>query len=78
MTENKSPVASVSMDALIAERGDTAKPKAERFLVRLPHPEESNILAALDSLESGETENADEVLADIRRRLTNEDIAVSF
>lgn len=76
-TETPTP-ASVDMDALLAARGETAKPKAERFLVRLPHPEEKAIVAALDSLESGETENAGEVLADIRRRLTTNGIAVSY
>lgn len=78
MDQNPAP-ASVSMDALRAARGDiAAKPKAERYLVRLPHPEETAIVAALDSLESGEVENATEVLADIRRRLLGNGVTVSF
>ncbi len=76
--DKKSTPASVSMEALLAERGETAKTRSERFLVRLPHPQEKAIAALLDSLESGEVENATEVLADIRRRLTSDGIFVSF
>lgn len=65
----------VSMEDLLDQQ--TARPQAGRWLTRLPHPEQATICAHLDSLESGEVENASEVLAEIRRLLTTEGIHIS-
>lgn len=66
----------VSMDDLFDQQ--TARPQAGRWLTRLPHPEQRAILAHLDRLESGEVEDASEVLAEIRRLLITEGVFVSY
>lgn len=75
---DKPQIASVGMTQLREKRGQTGRKRAQSFLVRLPHPKETEILEKIEQLEQGEVEDATSVLAEIREMLTSEGTHVSF
>ena len=68
----------LNMKNLRERKGTTTKPRGERFLVPLPHPNQDEILAKIDLLESGDVEDATSVLTSIRELLTSDAPHISF